>query len=63
VLRDVNLAVDCQVVPYDAADSGEESYAFADPETRTVIRLSTALCSRLTREGFERIDVLPSCGY
>ena len=59
----VNVAVDCELIPrcapdYDATD---ECWQYDDADQPTAIVLSEALCTRITEEGFTRIDIVAGC--
>jgi hypothetical protein len=59
----VNLAVDCEVIPYcdPDLDATIECWEYDNVASPTAIELSEALCARITEEGFTRIDIMTGC--
>jgi hypothetical protein len=62
--NEVNVAVDCELVPYCEIDCGlgDESWRYDDFAGPTAVILSGALCSRLGETGFTVIDIVRGCG-
>jgi hypothetical protein len=62
--NEVNLAVDCEVIPYCNPDDDAtvECWQYVDVASPTAIVLSKPLCARITEEGFARIDIVLGCG-
>jgi hypothetical protein len=54
--RLVNVAVDCEVVPFDEGAGWD-----IDSETPTTLRLAGETCQRVKHEGARRIDVVYGC--
>jgi hypothetical protein len=59
-LSEVNVAVDCTVIPQEPADDGS-GWHYDDPEIPTSIILDGAICDQIREEGATRIDILLGC--
>lgn len=70
-VTDINVAVDCEVIPQFAegsgnggaggAESGEEQWVVDGVTDPPTVRLRGALCDRIQEEGVDRVDVILGC--
>jgi hypothetical protein len=59
--NEVNVAVDCVVIPRGEESGTENRWFFDDPQEPTVIIISGPICDTIQSEGVDRIDTVYGC--